>query len=118
MRRDDQGRRLCNATTRQGNPCRGAAIKGGTVCRLHGGSAPQVKAAARRRLEAMIDPALSVMLEMLTDRDTPHSVRATLLRDILDRTGYSAPQKLEVITEDVLDREIARLEEELSDDGL
>ena len=118
MRRDDQGRRLCNATTRQGNPCRGAAIKGGTVCRLHGGSAPQVRNAARRRLEEMVDPALSEMMEMLRDKDTPHSVRATLIRDVLDRAGLASPKQLEVLTEDVLDREIARLEEELSDDGL
>lgn len=33
-----------------GQQCRRAAIKGGTVCLFHGGSAPQVRAAANRRL--------------------------------------------------------------------
>jgi hypothetical protein len=33
-----------------GERCRNAPIKGGTVCHKHGGSAPQVKAAAARRV--------------------------------------------------------------------
>jgi len=40
-------------------PCRNWAIRGGTVCPYHGGKAPQVKAAAQRRLQAMLDPALT-----------------------------------------------------------
>ena len=39
-----------------GGTCRRAAIKGGFVCIMHGGSAPQVKAAARERLADLIDP--------------------------------------------------------------
>jgi len=31
--------------------CRRAPIPGGTVCMMHGGAAPQVAAAARRRLQ-------------------------------------------------------------------
>ncbi len=34
-----------------GEPCRQYAARGGNVCRLHGGEAPQVKAAAKRRLD-------------------------------------------------------------------
>jgi hypothetical protein len=64
----------------------------------------------------MVDPALSVMLELLKGDDTPPAVRATLLRDILDRAGLASPKQLEVLTEDVLDREIARLEAELTDE--
>lgn len=41
----------CAALTTSGRPCRAWAIKGGTVCVKHGGTAPQVRAAARRRLE-------------------------------------------------------------------
>lgn len=40
-------------------PCGNWAIKGGVVCPYHGGSAPQVKQAAARRLRAMLDPALA-----------------------------------------------------------
>jgi hypothetical protein len=42
----------CSARTSAGRPCRAHPIRGGTVCRVHGGMAPQVRAAAERRLEA------------------------------------------------------------------
>ncbi len=43
--------RRCTALARSsGERCRRAAILGGTVCRVHGGAAPQVKAAAKKRL--------------------------------------------------------------------
>lgn len=41
----------CTATSRSGNQCKLPAVPGATVCRVHGGAAPQVKAAANRRLE-------------------------------------------------------------------
>lgn len=40
----------CTARTKKGNPCRGKAIRGANVCRMHGGAAPQVRAAAARRV--------------------------------------------------------------------
>lgn len=40
----------CTARTTSGKPCRKYPIAGGAVCRVHGGSAPQVKAAAERRI--------------------------------------------------------------------
>jgi hypothetical protein len=46
---------------KNGEPCGAKAIRGGTVCRMHGGGAPQVKAAAAARLRAVVDPALGVL---------------------------------------------------------
>lgn len=43
-----KGRRQCEAHRRDGARCRAPAIPGGYVCRVHGGSAPQVRASARR----------------------------------------------------------------------
>lgn len=40
----------CNGTTSAGGRCRKQPIKGATVCRTHGGSAPQVQAKAEQRL--------------------------------------------------------------------
>lgn len=40
----------CTATNRQGDQCRQAAVPGATVCHYHGGAAPQVRAAADRRI--------------------------------------------------------------------
>jgi len=51
----------CTAHNRQGKQCGRAAIKGSNICYKHGGNAPQVIAAARRRLLAMVDPALAIM---------------------------------------------------------
>lgn len=41
---------MCGAKKRDGNPCGAPPIKGGTRCVRHGGKAPQVQAAAARRL--------------------------------------------------------------------
>jgi hypothetical protein len=41
----------CIARTKAGKDCKNWAIKGATVCRKHGGSAPQVKAKAAIRAE-------------------------------------------------------------------
>ncbi len=47
--------RRCIATARTtGQQCRNAARLGTTVCRMHGGSAPQVQAAARRRIQRQV----------------------------------------------------------------
>lgn len=48
--------RSCKAKTRRGKPCGGKPIVGGTVCRMHGGAAPQVKRKAEERLADLIDP--------------------------------------------------------------
>lgn len=41
----------CVGHRRDGSPCGNRPMSGQRVCRMHGGSAPQVKAAAERRLE-------------------------------------------------------------------
>lgn len=41
----------CTATNRRGEPCQNRAITGGTVCRVHGGSSPKVRALAAVRAE-------------------------------------------------------------------
>lgn len=47
-----QPKPTCGAKTRKGTPCPNPPIKGATRCRMHGGAAPQVRAAAARRLAA------------------------------------------------------------------
>lgn len=45
-----QARRCTAHRTRDGQPCEAWAVHGATVCRAHGGAAPQVRAAATERL--------------------------------------------------------------------
>lgn len=50
----------CTGHTSAGRPCRNRPIRGGTVCSTHGGSAPQVKAAAeQRQVEAAAEASLT-----------------------------------------------------------
>lgn len=115
----------CTATAKaSGNQCQRLAIIGGTVCHVHGGSAPQVKAAARRRLLELLDPALAALTDVLmmrhSDTDDPTKVAAVKLRavkEVLDRLGIDEPKQIEVITLDTIEREIARLEAELAEEA-
>jgi hypothetical protein len=91
--------RQCAATCkRTGSRCTKLAMKGGRVCRVHGGGAPQVKKSARERLEALVDPAINTLRTVirtgLKTGDTPSAVRASL--GILDRTGFHPSQAVEL----------------------
>jgi hypothetical protein len=82
-----QGRRQCTAkSTTSGERCGKAAIKGGTVCATHGGSAPQVRRKAALRLLELVDPAIAVLArEMATADKSADRQRAA--NSVLDRAG-------------------------------
>lgn len=61
----------CKAHRRNGEQCRSHPIRGAVVCRMHGGSAPQVRAKAQERLELLAIKALGVMDELMEDRKFP-----------------------------------------------
>jgi hypothetical protein len=98
----------CRArSSRTGEPCQHFPIRGGTVCRVHGGSAPQVQKAARQRILDLVDPALSTLEQLLDSRR--EDVRLGAVKDILDRAGYAAKQQVEI----TIREQAARLAEEL-----
>lgn len=107
-------RRRCKARTRAGKQCGNAPIEGGTVCRMHGGAAPQVKKRAAMRLLELIDPAITTLArEMATA--TRSSDRQRAANSILDRAGVvrrEAPAK-----EDVYDLVAERLRALRSGEG-
>lgn len=90
---------LCTAKNGRGNPCKAHAITGGKVCRSHGGSAPQVIAAAVRRILMAADPAaarlVSIALGKGKDKrvEVQHSLVA--IRELLNRAGVVAVRKIE-----------------------
>ena len=62
----------CSALRRDGQPCRAPAIKGGFVCRIHGGSTQQAQfAAERRRLQMAILDAIEAWHAA---KETPHAL--------------------------------------------
>ncbi len=78
-----------------GNPCKNPSILGGSVCRYHGGGAPQVRAKAMERLQHAIDPAITRLLALMETADQDSvSLRAAL--DILDRTGFKPTDKIKL----------------------
>jgi hypothetical protein len=76
----------CRATTRNGNRCGNPPVTGAVVCRMHGGAAPQVRDAARRRLLEAADPAAARLVELLDSPDPAIQVRAAVA--LLDRAGH------------------------------
>ena len=99
-KRADLGRLLpavrCTARKRNGEPCRAMAARGANVCRVHGGSAPQVKAAAKRRLEQALDAAAQRLLGFAFDEDVRDVIALAAVNGILDRGGLTAKQALEI----------------------
>lgn len=82
----------CTGTTVSGQRCRKAPIPGGTVCRLHGGAAPQVRAKAMVRAELMnwglgdtdVDPTV-VMLRLISQSANRAEFLANLLAEQYER---------------------------------
>ncbi len=82
----------CTAHKRSsGDRCKLPAIKGGTVCRRHGGSAPQVQRSARERFNDAIDPAINLMhkqLERAAKGELSVAEEQNLMKLVFDRTGF------------------------------
>ena len=76
----------CTATAKgSGKRCQRAPIQGATVCRMHGGAAPQVKAKAEERLRALQAPALAALEDLIDNADPRTRVRIAEI--VFDRTG-------------------------------
>lgn len=87
----------CTAHSRTGKQCGRLAINGATVCHMHGGGAPQVKAAAQARIMALVDPSLGVMYRELKRKTKhPNGVAVQVARDILDRAGFKPKDQIEI----------------------
>lgn len=86
----------CSARRTDGQPCRAFAIHGGTTCVKHGGSAPQVIAAAKRRLESMALAAAGRLGHFAFDDEVPPNVGLAAANSILDRNAIGTKQAVQV----------------------
>jgi len=67
-----------------GKRCRRDAIAGGTVCRVHGGAASQVRRKATERLKTLVHPAID-HLEKTIEDDENVTQALSAAKDVLDR---------------------------------
>jgi len=88
--------RRCVAHRKNGDRCKLAAIRGGTVCAKHGGSAPQVRAKAQLRIMEAADPAAAKLVQLMQDKKVPPAVQLAAAKDLLDRAGITSTRALEL----------------------
>lgn len=98
-RYDDQNRRLCHAKSqRSGELCRAPAMAGQRVCRVHGGSTPQAKQAAKLRLASLVNPAIGTLAREMTRADRSAD-RQRAANSILDRAGIGRVQHIDNVAD-------------------
>ena len=97
---DPNHRNRCTAhKSSTGERCKNAAIRGGTVCRFHGGAAKNVKKKARERFNDLIDPMINIaerMVQEALDGQLSAPDRLGLMKFIADRTGFVPGKNIEV----------------------
>ena len=107
---DQRDPRLCIAHNRQGQLCRKYAMKGGNVCRNHGGSSPQAlaKAAAAVELAELrlrnLAPRAVATLEDLVINATSEQVRLGAANSLVDRSVGRATERIQVAAAIVVKR--------------
>lgn len=116
--------RQCSATSKQsGERCRKAAIAGGTVCKTHGGGAPQTVRKARLRLAELVDPSIAVLGSIMADKAASPQARLRAVENVLDRAGIPRAADQTVVVEDAREmlrerlRALADEKREASEDG-
>lgn len=83
----------CKAVSKaRGEQCKRMAIPGGTVCRYHGGAAPQVQQKAKERLAALVDPSITRLAKLIKAKNEKVALGA--VKDVLDRNGFKPSVKV------------------------
>ena len=86
----------CTAKSKSsGARCKKEAIAGGTVCRNHGGAAPQVRNAAIQRLHDAVHSAVANLLKKQESELENVSLRAS--QDILDRNDVKGANMIRLM---------------------
>jgi hypothetical protein len=89
------------AKTRPGYCCDGQPIRGGHVCRMHGGGAPQVKAKADERWSARFMPMAETALERLVKDNNFPSAQLGAVKLIVEQDKGRAVETANVTVKDM-----------------
>ena len=94
--------RLCSARNHKGEPCRKFSMKGGVVCRNHGGASPQAlhKAAqmielAELRLRNLAPRAVDELESLVTSAES-EQVRLQAANSLVDRSVWKAKERVQI----------------------
>ena len=80
--------RWLEARRQDGKPCRRYAIRGGNVCRVHGGGSPQVIAKARERLALAADRMARELLGIAIGGES-EAVNLAAVKDALTARAWA-----------------------------
>lgn len=86
------------------------------ICGSHGGSAPQTKAAAARRLLKAVDPAAVELIRIALEGKTEQT-RLGAIKELFERAGFGEPKRLEIAQvpdQEVIDEWIRVLEADIA----
>lgn len=85
-------RRQCTAKSKQsGQRCKRFPIRGHHVCKIHGGGTPLVRAMAQANLDALVDPVITRLGQLVSQTEFP-STALSACNSVLDRTGFGVPE--------------------------
>ncbi len=85
----------CTAHRQDGKNCKAQAIRGGSVCRVHGGSAPQVRQAATRRLLEALDPAAGELVRIALNGKVERD-RIAAIKELFERAAFGEVKRIEI----------------------
>lgn len=91
---ENNGERRCVGTNARGDQCRKWAIRGGTVCKSHGGAVKATKNKARVRIENATDRLMGKLIDFAFDDTKPPDTQLRAIRDALDRGGMKPPSEV------------------------
>lgn len=96
---------LCSAHKKDGSPCKKRAITGATVCGSHGGMAPQVQQAARKKtvdtINELFPEAVKVLKAAMLDGDAGVAWKVfnamAMLEGVNEKAGTEKEVELKVV---------------------
>ncbi len=106
----------CAARKSNGDPCNAAPMRGSAVCRMHGGSAPQVRRKAAERLALLLDDSVSFAGRILHDEGADPALRLKAAQWIASVNGFTPGMRVELSVGPSFSDRVEEIEAAMADD--